>query len=125
MSINPHYQKLWDKIVHFLKEQGGLLLERYDKIELENYFGADVVLSLLKIQESRLNAENKLAGYRCGTMVEKKTLNNTDLEICFFKNGFYPLSALLQGRIVLMGDLAITVYTHLHIHKYIFLPIYA
>jgi hypothetical protein len=124
VSINPRYQKLWDKIVKFLKEQGGLLLERYDKIELEKYFGADLVLSLLKIQESRLNAENKLAGYRCGSVVEKKSLNNADFEICFLKNGFYPLSALLEGRFVLMGDLAIIEHTHSYIHKYKYIYIY-
>jgi hypothetical protein len=97
-------------------------LERYDKIELEKYFGADVVLSLLKIQESRLNAENKLAGYRCGTVVEKESLNNGDLEKGFLKNGFYPLSALLQGIFVLICRRSSynKTYTFIHKYKYIY-----
>mmetsp|Transcript_7533 Transcript_7533/g.7603 ORF Transcript_7533/g.7603 Transcript_7533/m.7603 type:complete len:201 (+) Transcript_7533:319-921(+) len=98
VSINPRYERLWEGILKFLKEQGGLLLERYDNKELAKYFGEEVVLSLLKIQESRLNAEKKLAGYRCGSVVEKKnSYCNVDLELRFLNHGCYPLCALLQG----------------------------
>ena len=93
------YEKLWVRIQTFLKDRGALLLERYDLEELKRCFGEELISSLLKIEEERVDCEKKMSGYRSGSAIERKCFDTSSSGGCgsCSDDGYYPLGALLAG----------------------------
>ena len=102
LAYNPLYMVLHERLRHFLVGRACFLLDRYGLEELASRFGDDVCAAIVRVDGERQDAEQRMAAYRSGTVIEPLPAEGAgfkrdDSSPSCSDALYYPLSALLCG----------------------------